>query len=149
MPTSFSTIYERAIFKFTDYSFLGAEADFKDALLQKYLLAAVADFQHMCNTVDLTDYDLELAQFNNELDNEIIEILSWGIAYYWISAKALNSKLLKNIIHNKDYTSYSPANLLKEIQTLRETIEQEFKGRAKTYSFRHGDIDTWKAQNKR
>lgn len=149
MPTKFSEIYERAVFKFTDYSFLGADDIYKDALLQKYLLAAVADFQPMCNTVDLNDYDLELGQFNNELDNEVIEILSWGIAYYWISAKALNSKLLRNMIHNKDYTSYSPANLLKEITSLRDTVEQEFRGRTKTYSFRHGDIDTWKAQNKR
>lgn len=144
MPTKFSEIYERAIFKFTDYSFLNEITDFKEALLQKYLLAAVADFQHSC-TVDLNDYDLELEQFNTELDNEIIEILSWGIAYYWISAKALNSELLRNTIHNKDYTSYSPANLLKEIQSLRGAVEQEFRGRVRTYSFRHGDIDTWKA----
>lgn len=144
MPTKFSEIYERAIFKFTDYSFLNEITDFKEALLQKYLLAAVADFRHSC-TVDLNDYDLELEQFNTELDNEIIEILSWGIAYYWISAKALNSELLRNTIHNKDYTSYSPANLLKEIQSLRGVVEQEFRGRVRTYSFRHSDIDTWKA----
>lgn len=149
MPTKFSTIYERAVFKFTDYSFINAESEFKDALLQKYLLSAISDFQPLCNTVDLGDYDLEQEQFNSELDNEIIEVLSWGIAYYWINAKALNSKLLRNAIHNKDYTSHSPANLLKEIQSLRNTIEQEFRSRTKAYSFRHGNIETWKANSKR
>ncbi len=144
MPTKFTDVYDRAIFKFTDYSFLDTITEFKEALLQQYLLAAIADFQHMCTAVDLTDYDLENKQFSVELDSEIIEILSWGIAYYWISARALNSELLRNKIHNKDYTSYSPANLLKEVQSLRSTIEQEFKGRMRTYSFRHGDIDTWK-----
>lgn len=144
MATKFSEVYERAIFKFTDYSFIDSIRDFKEAVLQKYLLATIADFQHACS-VDLNDYDLELEQFNVQLDNEIIEILSWGIAYHWINAKALNSELLKNKIHNKDYTSYSPANLLKEIQSLRSIVEQEFKGRINTYSFRHGDIETWKA----
>lgn len=144
MPTKFSDVYQRAIFKFTDYSFLDAITEFKEELLQKYLLATIADFQHMCD-VDINDYDLENKQFNVELDNEIIEILSWGIAYHWINARALNSELLRNKIHNKDYTSYSPANLLKEIQSLRSTVEQEFKGRMKTYSFRHGDIENWKA----
>lgn len=149
MPTKFSEIYERAIFKFTDYSFIDAVSEFKNALLQKYLLASIADFQQACSWIDLNDYDLELEQFNNKLDNEVIEILSWGIAYYWISAKALNSELLRNTIHNKDYTSYSPANLLKEVQTLRDSIGQEFRGRVTTFSFGYGDIDTWKAQNKR
>ena len=144
MPTKFTDIYERAVFKFTDYSFLGATDANKEALLQKYLLSAIVDFQPACH-VNLGDYDLQTGQFNIELDDEIIEILSWGIAYHWITAKTMNSELLRNTIHNKDYTSYSPANLLKEIKDLRKTTEQEFKGRVRTYSFRHGDINTWKA----
>lgn len=143
MATKFSEVYERAIFKFTDYSFLNTITDFKEALLQKYMLASIADFYSVC-LVDLNDYDLENEQFNVELDNEVIEILSWGIAYYWITAKALNSELLRNTIHNKDYTSYSPANLLKEIQSLRSITEQEFHGRIRRYSFAHGNIATLK-----
>lgn len=143
MATKFSEVYERAIFKFTDYSFLNTITDFKEALLQKYLLASIADFHNVC-LVDLNDYDLANEQFNVELDNEVIEILSWGIAYYWINAKALNSELLRNTIHNKDYTSYSPANLLKEIQSLRSVTEQEFRSRVRQYSFTHGNISSLK-----
>ena len=58
MPTKFREIYDRAIFKFTDYSFLDAIPDFKEALLQQYLLSAIVDFQHACE-VDITDYDIE------------------------------------------------------------------------------------------
>ena len=43
MPTKFSDVYERAIFKFTDYSFLDAITEFKEELLQKYLLATIAE----------------------------------------------------------------------------------------------------------
>ncbi|WP_303341451.1 hypothetical protein [uncultured Duncaniella sp.] len=115
----------------------------KEAVLQKYLLASIVDFQHSCKE-NLNDYDLEKEQFNVELDNEIIEILSLGIAFHWLSAQALNRQHLKNMIHNKDYISYSPANLLKEIRTLRDEIEKEYRGRINTYSFRYGSFDTLK-----
>lgn len=144
MPTKFKEIYGRAVFKFTDYSFVTTCPELKEAVLQKYLLSSIVDFQHACTTVDLNDYDLEKEQFNIELDNEIIEILSSGIVYHWLNAQALNRQLLRNIMHNSDYTSYSPANLLKEIQSLRDSIEQEYKGQINTYSFRHGSIDTLK-----
>lgn len=145
MATKFSEIYERAIFKITDYGFLNAASDYlKTTALQKYLLSAAVDFQHSCR-VDLTDYDKVGEQFNNDLDDEIIEILSIGIAYHWLSAKALNSELLRNIVHKSDYNSYSPANLLKEVQALRESIRAEYTGKINTYSFRYGNIDTLKA----
>ena len=143
MPTKFEEIYGRAVFKFSDYSFLSTCTDLKEAVLQKYLLSSIVDFQHSCE-VDLTDYDLEEEQFNVELDNEIIEILSLGIAFHWLSAQALNQQLLRNMIHNKDYTSYSPANLLKEIRTLRDEIEKEYKGKIHTYSFRHSTYENLK-----
>ena len=141
MPTKFSKIYDRAIFKFHDYSFLNAIMDFKEALLQKYLMSAIVDFQYAC-TVDLNDYNLEEETFNVELDNEMMEILASGIAFYWLSSQAMNRELLKNRIHNSDYTSYSPANLLKEIISLRDMMEVEYRGRINTYSFRHGGIES-------
>lgn len=143
MPTKFEEIYGRAIFKFTDYSFLTTVSDLKEAVLQKYLLSAIVDFQHACK-VNLNDYDLEKEQFNVELDNEIIEILSIGIAYHWLNAQAMNRQLLRNVIHNKDYTSYSPANLLKEIQSLRDSFEGDYRGKINTYSLRYGSIETLK-----
>lgn len=143
MPTKFEEIYGRALFKFTDHSFLSTCIELKEAVLQKYLLSAIVDFQHSCK-VDLNNYNIAKQEFNIELDNEIIEILSLGIAFHWLSAQALNRQLLKNIIHNKDYTSYSPANLLKEIRTLRDEVEKEYRGKINTYSFRHSSFDTLK-----
>ncbi len=145
MATKFSDIYERAVFKITDYGFLNdASTYLKTTALQKYLLSAIVDFKHSC-PVDLTDYDLEQEQFNIDLDIEIIEILSIGVAYHWLSAKTLNSELMRNVLHKSDYTSYSPANLLKEVQTLRDSVRTEYLGKINTYSFRNGNIDTLKA----
>ncbi len=144
MATTFEQIYERAVFKITDYSFLTIEQDVKEGVLLRYLLSAITDFKYACTKTDITDYDIEAQCFNVDLDDEQIEILSLGIAYYWLSAKALNSQLLKNIIHSSDYTSYSPANLLNQVQALRDSVGAEYRGKINTYSYRYGSIATLK-----
>lgn len=139
MPTKFEEIYNRAIFKFTDYTFLTSQADCKTTALQKYLQSAVVDFEHV-SKVNLA-YDTELKEFYEKLGNEECEILALGVAYYWLSAQLLNRELLKNRIHNSDYNSYSPANLLKEIRSLKDDVEQQFYGKINTYSFYHSQIE--------
>ena len=143
MATSFTEIYDRAIFRFADYEFLKHDIETREGVLEKYLISAKTEFQRICK-VDLNDCDYEKKQFNQDLDDEIIEILSLGIAFYWLSYKALNSELLKNVLNSKDYYYYSPANLLKEVQTLRKTLRSEFNSRMRQYSYNDNDISTLK-----
>ena len=116
----------------------------REGILEKYLMSAKTEFQRVCKT-DLGDYDLELKQFNQTLDDEVIEILSLGIAFYWLSYKALNSELLKNVLNSKDYYYYSPANLLKEVQTLRKTLRDEFNSKMRQHSYNENTISTLKS----
>lgn len=146
MATKFSDIFNRAIFYFQDYEFLKADVERRDDIMSSLLLSAVADFQNSCS-VDLTDYDTDNRVFNVDLGDEEKEILALGIAYYWINRKALNSKLLKNLMTRSDYTTYSPANLLKEISSLRDTLRREYRFKINEYSYRHGTLDTLKADN--
>lgn len=143
MPTSFSSIYDRAVFKFTDYTFLTTAADIKKDVLWRYLQSAIVDFTPIYQENGLV-YDVEKQEFNADLPDEVQEILALGIAYYWLSGQALTRSLLKNILHNKDYTSYSPANLLKEIQSLKDGLGNEYRGKINTYSVRHGNIQELK-----
>ena len=144
MATPFTDIYARAIFRFADYEFLKQDIETREGVLEKYLISAKTEFQRVCKT-DLGDYDLELKQFNQTLDDEIIEILSLGIAFYWLSYKALNSELLKNVLNSKDYYYYSPANLLKEVQTLRKTLRNEFNSKMRQHSYNNNSISTLKS----
>ena len=144
MATPFTDIYARAIFRFADYEFLKQDIETREGVLEKYLISAKTEFQRVCKT-DIGDYDLELKQFNQTLDDEIIEILSIGIAFYWLSYKALNSELLKNVLNSKDFYYYSPANLLKEIQTLRKTLRNEFNSKMRQHSYNNNSISTLKS----
>jgi len=143
MLTEFSKVYERAIFKFTDFGFLNSSDVVKTAVLKNHLMSAIIDFKHSCKE-DISNYDLENERFNIELDDEIIEILATGIAYHWLKSKALNTELMKNLLHKSDFKSYSPANLLQAIKALCDTYEQDYRGKIITYSHRFGNVDTRK-----
>jgi len=78
--------------------------------------------------------------FDYDIGIEEQEILVLGLVFHWLSSKVLNSELLHNVMHNSDYKSYSPANLLKEMQSLRANIKTEFVGRINTYSFRRSNL---------
>lgn len=146
MATKFTDIYNKAIFRFSDYSFLNFNPEERDEILKSFLLSAKSDFVNSCS-IDLDDYDLDKGVFNSDLSDEEQEILALGIAYYWLSMKTMDSQLLKNIMTRKDYNTYSPANLLKELSSLKSELRKEYRGKINEYSFRHGTLDTLKVDD--
>lgn len=142
--TKFSEIFDRAAFRVSDYDFCRMTNSIKNAIFEKYLNSARVDFQPHCS-VNLSDIDYETKAFNIDLSEEIQEILALGIAYYWLSGKTIRSDLLKNKVYQKDYATFSPANLLKEIQTLRKEIKQEFYSKIKEYGYRNSNLETLRA----
>lgn len=143
MATPFSKIYDRAVFRFSDYDFLKFTEEDYESILEKYLKMAESDFVNTC-LFDLKNKDEENKEYIEDLDDESIEILALGIAYYWLSRKVINSDLLKNNMSTKDYTFFSPANLLREMTVLRDDVKKEFKQKIIDYSYTHGNISDLK-----
>jgi len=143
MATPFSDIYDRALYKFSDTDFLKYTDDLKESTMRHFLYSAQSDFEKMCE-YDLSDTDEILKQYNVSLDNDSIEILSLGIAFYWVSAKTLNNELMKNRLKLSEYSFFSPEALLGTITELRDTIGAEFRGKMIQYSYSHNDVSKWK-----
>lgn len=139
MATPYSDIFKRAIFRFKDYDYLRMQDSEIHEVMTAFLRSAITDFAPVCLD-DLYDVDEALAQFNADLDLEVQEILATGIAFYWTSARILDQELLRNSMSTKDYTYFSPANLLRESQTLRDSLRKEYHGRIVQYTYHHGDI---------
>lgn len=141
MSTPYSDIFKRAVFRFKDYDYLRMSDDEIHEVMSSFLRSAVADFAPVCQD-DLYDVDETLAQFNADLGLEAQEILATGIAFYWTSARILDQELLRNSMSTKDYTYFSPANLLRESQTLRDSLRKEYRDRIVQYTYHHGDISS-------
>lgn len=139
MATPYSVIHARAIAKITDYDILDFDISTRELMLNEYLVSAQVEFQRLCK-VDLSDKDEKLAQYNQDLSEEIIEILATGEAYYWLCPKVLNTENLYNVLNTKDFSMYSPANLLKELQALRDMFWKDFKRKMFEYTYRTANI---------
>lgn len=141
--TKFSEIYDRAAFRISEYDFYKMDDSIKEAVFERYLASSRVDFQPHCE-VNLSDIDTESKEFKVELSEEIQEILALGVAFYWLSAKTIRSDLFKNKMYSKDYTTFSPANLLKEIQTLRQEVKKEYYSKINEYGYRHSNLEDLK-----
>lgn len=139
MATPYEYIYERALFKVKDLKLASMEESSRRFTLKQYLNSAVADFSTKCSK-DLDDRDEATEEFAEDLSNDEKEILALGMAYYWLSAQVMDRTLLKNKISTKDYQYFSPANLMREINTMREDVRKDYKHRVIEYTYDHGDL---------
>lgn len=132
--TSFEEIYDRALTRFRDYTWLKYSDEDKAYLLRNYLHMAQSDFGPIC-LEDLENCDEEIGGFNITLSNEVINILAAGISYYWLDARIMNSENLRNYMSTKDYSYFSPANLLREMTALKEMAWKEYQRRMTMYGY--------------
>lgn len=137
MATPFQNVYSRALFRLRDTKLVRLNEADQEYILHQYLLSAIGDFQTKC-LMDLTMRSNEA--FDDDLSDEEQEILALGISYYWLSAQVLNNELLKNKLSTKDYTYFSPANLLRESAELRDQVRKEYKSRITHYTYDHGNL---------
>ena len=139
MATSFLDIYDKAVFRFKDYDFMRIDIQSREDILERYLQSAVADFAVVCEDGHL-EMDWDYKEFVEDLTHEEQEILALGVDYYWFSSKVQNSELLRNSMSTKDYTFFSPANLMRELRNLRNDLKAEFKTAVTLYSYNHGNF---------
>lgn len=144
MATLYSKIHSRAIAKFLDYDLIKFDESSRESILKEYLLSASLDFSPVCKE-DLSDRDDELAQFNQDLSDDVIEILATGEAYYWVLPRVNNSENLRNMMSTKDYSFFSPANLLSQLQSLRDSLRKDFRRKIVDYTYRNSNLSDLKA----
>lgn len=144
MATPYNKIYDRAMFRFRDYEFLRLTEYDRELVLENHLKSAEADFIDICR-YDLTKINDALKEYEEDLDNETIDVLAAGVAYYWMSSKVLSEELFQNNLSLKEYTIHSPANLLRELTVLRKDLRKEFNRKMIRYSYTGSKLNEWRA----
>lgn len=124
MPTPYEVLYENILLKFRSYEIPNmTEIEVKE-LLQDYLKPAIAKF-HVCRQ-DLNDRNDELEQFNCELTNSEVEILSnYALLEYLDATYIRTPTLLKVNLSSSDFNAFSPANMLDKLMEMHKTYLSE------------------------
>lgn len=139
MNTKFENIYARCRARIRDYDKEGWSDELYDESEYDLLMASIDDFCDIC-TKDITDYDDELKEFNIELTRKEQSILALGMIIHWVEPYVFNSDALKNSMSTKDYSLFSPANLLEKMSALLRDTERQFREEMNNYSFRVNDV---------
>lgn len=140
--TSFSEIFDRAIFHFRELDFSKLNSEDRAYILMIYMLSALADFCAVCNLS--LPYDKDAQKFNVQLTEEQIEILTLGTSFYWLDYQAKHANTLHNRMYTKDAGFFSPANLRREINSSWKILHDQWRKRIVEYSYMHSDLGNLK-----
>jgi len=118
MATPYKEIYERVLPKFKDFDIATMTENEVETILHNYLPSSISSFYN-CKK-DLSDRDEILLQFNQNLDNDEIEILSNYMVIVFLDSNYIRvPTILKANLSSSDFNSFSPANFLKELTAMR------------------------------
>lgn len=137
MATAFTDVYSSFLDKVNDYDLADmVEADAQE-FMRGLLNQAVIRFLESCKK-DLTQTDN--SGFIEDLDLMEIDILTEGMIEAWLKPIRNNLDLLRNSLSTKDFTTFSPANLLDKVNNTFTMAHANFLSRIKEYSFIRNDV---------
>lgn len=135
--TAYTTIYNSFLDKVNDYDLADMTAGLAQTSMRGWLNQAVVRFLESCKK-DLSQ--TEEGGFTEDLDLMEIDILTEGMVEAWLKPIRNNLDLLRNALSTKDFTTFSPANLLDKVNDTYFMAHANFLSRIKEYSFIRNDV---------
>ncbi len=138
--TPYKAFIDTFLDKISDYKLLNYEYYLVDELAVGYMKRVCTKFDKICQADLSQQDDNEYAFLSDEIDDEIIDIVTDGMVVEWLRQYVNNSDNLENILNTKDFTMYSSKNLLAEIKSLYQDEQKAFTNSMREYSYNHGDL---------
>ncbi len=144
MSVSYDVFVGAFLSKVTSYDFANMSAFERMTTVDGYMKRAIASFRKICKydlstTADdiIREFDVDIPQ--EDLD-EIADIISEGMLVQWMKPFTYKQEGLEAILNTKDFTSYSPAELLMRIGDAHREAMANFTNMKREYSYNHGDL---------
>lgn len=130
--------------KVTEYDFVDMKDFERNGIIDGYMKRAIAEFMSVC------DYDFPATADDNvrefiidipkEEVDELADIISEGMVAQWLKPYTFKQDGLENNLSTKDFTTYSPSELLRVIVDTYRKVQRDFINKVREYSYRHGDL---------
>lgn len=130
--------------KITEFEFVAIPTEDSTKIVDGYLKRAVNAFRKNCR-YDLTSaINDETREFDVDIPDEdieeIIDIVSEGMVVQWLKPYVYKQELLENALNTRDFTTYSPAELLKQVKDAYNGAQKDYTQMIREYSYNHGDL---------
>ena len=143
MSVSYDVFAGAFLSKITEYTFMQLQEENRTAIVDGFLKRAVPKFAKVCR-YNLTECDDSARVFladipADELD-EIVDIVSEGMLEQWMKPYVYRQENLENILNSRDFTTYSPAELLLRVGNAHAKVQRDYTNMIREYSYNHGDL---------
>ena len=128
--TTLQDVYDSFLSKITDYDYLKLSEDDLNEELAMKLKSAIAKFI-IADDIQINEIT---EQFNRELSYLEIEILAYGMVLSWVEPLVNNVETMKQRLSSKDFSVYSQAKHLAELNEVRIRANKEFNYWINRYS---------------
>ena len=143
MSVSYDVFAGAFLSKITEYTFMQLQEENRTAIVDGFLKRAITKFAKVCRH-NLTECDDSARVFladipADELD-EIVDIVSEGMLEQWMKPYVYRQENLENILNSRDFTTYSPAELLLRVGNAHAKVQRDYTNMIREYSYNHGDL---------
>lgn len=143
MSISYDTFTGAFLSKITEFDLVSIAPGARDEIVTGYMKRAVSQFQSVCKSVAMTAddterfYDVDIP--DKDVD-ELVNIISEGMVVQWLKPYIYKQELLENVLNTRDYSTYSPANLLLRVRETYQKAQNDYTQMVREYSYAHGDL---------
>lgn len=130
--------------KISEFEFLKLEDNNRTEIVDTYRKRAVTAFRKNCRVDLFTTGDDALREYQVDVSDadaeELIDIISEGMLVQWLKPYVYQQELLQNVMNTRDYSLYSPAELLMRVGNAYAKAQRDYVQMIREYSYNHGDL---------
>ena len=143
MGISYDTIIGSFLQKITEFQFVQLPSEDRTEIVDGYMKRTVSSFKRICK-YNLSLVDEENREFSDEFEEddieEIVDIISEGMLVQWLKPYVYKQELLESALSTRDFTTYSPAELLRRVGDAYAKVQKDYIQMVREYSYNHGDL---------
>ena len=144
MTASYDLFIGAFLSKITERDLLTLEEETRTEIVLDYMKRAVNGFKYVCRYNLAGSYDDENQCFTVDIAeqdiDEIIDIVSEGMVVQWLKPYVNSQELLQNVLNTRDFTMYSPAELLMRVGNAYKQAQKDYTQMVREYSYNTGDL---------
>ena len=146
MNTSYETVFTEFKDKITDPDLITFAESLQTEMLVAYMNKAISRCGRVTNkVVDLSLRDDELMEFSVEIPYEVMDIITEWMTVFWLQPYVNNLENLRNNLSTKDFSVFSPANLLEKVGNRYDTARKQARSLTNEYSYIIADMKELKS----
>lgn len=130
--------------KISEYNLLSIPEKDRDKIVDGFMKRALSAFRKNCKYDLFTTGNDSRRMFLVEIPVadliEIVDIVSEGMVCQWLKPYVNKQELLENVLNTKDFTTYSPAELLLRVGNAYSKAQKDYISMIREYSYNHGDL---------